>query len=317
MPLINAAYWSDYLQQTLQCYETGLLRQVAAHLAKPRNQWPVPELIERCVAVPANPALVDRRLKELDTDERRVLAFIGHSRQPRWNLGNLIELAVTCGHGDGLSVLMNLFQRGLLYPDLLAEKLPRLKDFESWLGHGGDGTLPVFAHPAVAARAIGEDLGLPRTWPSPKLPGPAESKAGGELGPGKATAGPVIYESDGLEWPLRLAVLWQQVLGAPLRRTAQGDLFKRDWERLLQNPLLNGAPTEGFAELPDTGFLAVALGEIEGLIETAENEWRAGTSAHLLGRRTGNNPVFLMVRFTPAEYLGRCSGPPRRPLPAG
>ena len=65
--------------------------------------------------------------------------------------------------------------------------------------------------------------------------------------------------------------------GCPSRRTTQGDLFKRDWERLSQDPLLNASPTEGFAELPDAGFLAVALGEIEGLIETDGSEWHAGT----------------------------------------
>ena len=171
---------------------------MAGQLAKPRNEWPVEELIERCVAVPANAALVDRRLRELDAGERRLLALVGHSRQPRWNLSNLIELAVTCGSGDGLPVLMNLFQRGSAYPDLLAENLPRLKDFESWLGHGGDGTLPVFARPVVTARAIGEDLGLPRTWLglNPQSPGEIGGPQPRRRLLRNASAGPVIHESE-------------------------------------------------------------------------------------------------------------------------
>lgn len=134
MPLIDPAYWSEYLRQTLQCYEVSLLRNVAAPLLKPRNQWPVAELIDRCVAVTTNTALIDRRLSELDAPERQLLALIGHSRQPRWNLGNLVELLMALGHAEGLPTVLKLFEQGLLYPDLPAVKVPRLKSFEQWVG---------------------------------------------------------------------------------------------------------------------------------------------------------------------------------------
>src|SRR5262249_54431524 len=49
---------------------------------------------------------------------------------------------------------------------------------------------------------------------------------------------------DGLEWLLRLGVLWQQASAAPFRRTQQGGLFKRDVERLEEGPLLNGPPPD-------------------------------------------------------------------------
>ena len=64
MSSADPAFWSDYLRQTLERYDEPLLRQVAGKLFKPRNQWPVDELIERGLATVGNAAVIDRRLKE-------------------------------------------------------------------------------------------------------------------------------------------------------------------------------------------------------------------------------------------------------------
>ena len=66
MPTPELAFWSDLLRQTLASYDEPLLRQIAARLIRPRNQWPVEELIERCVAGAENPAVLDRRLADLE-----------------------------------------------------------------------------------------------------------------------------------------------------------------------------------------------------------------------------------------------------------
>src|SRR4051812_10599445 len=132
-----------------------------------------------------------------------------------------------------------------------------VRSFEQWLAFAGPENLQVFAHPLAMARAVGEDLGLG------ECPGVAE------------VTGPV-QEADGLEWPLRLAVLWQQVAGAPLRRTQQGEFFKRDLERLGQDSLLNASSAEGLPAPPDAGFLAVALAECAGLVREGDGELRAG-----------------------------------------
>jgi hypothetical protein len=86
-----------------------------------------------------------------------------------------------------------------------------------------------------------------------------------------------IHEADGLEWPLRTAALWQLLLGSPLRRTQQGDFFKRDLDRLRADPLLNSSPADNLKELPDAGLLAVDLAQSEGLVQVEEGELRAGT----------------------------------------
>src|SRR5690349_8888119 len=118
MPPSEAASWSERLRRTLRCYDEPLLRQVAARLFKPRNQWPADELIERSLGTVANPPVLDRRLADLDPAARQLLGLIGRSRQPRWQVGNLVELLVTLGHPDGLAPVLAALRAGLLYPDV-------------------------------------------------------------------------------------------------------------------------------------------------------------------------------------------------------
>jgi hypothetical protein len=255
MPLLDPAFWTDHVRRTLGRYDEPLLRQVAAKLVRTRNQWPAEELIERCVATAANAAVIDRRLHDLAPACRRLLALLGHSRQPRWNLGNLVELLLALGVADGLGPVFPLLEAGLLFPDL-GPGVPRLKRFEQWLGHASGAAPAVFTHPFIMNRALGEDLGLP------ECPGADRAVGGGQ-------------EADGLEWPLRLDVLWQLVVAGPFRRTQQGGFFKRDLDRLLQDPLLSAAPADSLAELPDAGLLAVALAAVEGLVRESEGELKA------------------------------------------
>jgi hypothetical protein len=265
MALIDPASWSERLRQTLACYDEPLLRQVAAKLYRPRSQWPVDELIDRCVQTLDNAPVLDRRLQDLELPARQLLACIGHSRQPTWSVGNLVELVVMLGHADGLAAVRQLLEAGLLYPQLeVSTATPgqatprsssRIKSFDLWLGQG---QAKAFAPASVSARAIGTDLSLPAC------------PAAAELGESAAA-----HEADGLEWLLRLAVLWQQVTAGALRRTQQRDFFKRDLERLRDDPLLAGAPAISLGEGPDPGLFIVALALSEGLLEESAGELRA------------------------------------------
>jgi hypothetical protein len=274
MPPTAPATWTDRLRRTLACYEEPLLRQVAARLFKPRSQWPAEELIERSINTFQNPAVLDRRLADLDPAARQLLALIGHSRQPRWQVGNLVEMLVALGHADGLDAVVHLLQAGLLYPEIAPAagvngSGPRLRHFEQWLAQTEGRRLTVFAHPLVTGRLSPQDLALPECPGQGALQGQSTAAA---RNPGVAT-----QEADGLEWPLKLAVLWQQVASAPLRRTQQGGFFKRDLERLKSEPLLNAAPADALVALPDPGLLAVELALGEGLVYETDGELRAGT----------------------------------------
>src|SRR3954465_864996 len=211
----DPAPWSDRLAATLRRYDEPLLRKVAGRLLRPRNLWPVEDLISRSLEVFDNPVVLDRRLAELAPASRQLLALIGHSRQPEWVLGNLVELAMALGCEDGLAPVLDLLEAGLASPVLDLSPAPpsgrRLAGFEHWLGTVSGPGLVVFSPPQVFGRAVGTDLGLPDLS--------AEGPEGGGLA---VTTG--VLEADGLEWLFRLGVLWQQVAAAPLRRTQQGGL---------------------------------------------------------------------------------------------
>jgi hypothetical protein len=242
-------------EHTFRSYDESLLRQVAAKLIKPRNHWPVEELIARCCAGLENVALIDRRLKELSQAERRLLALMGHSGQSRWQVVHLIEMSLTLGDQDGVETVWNLLESGLLMPELLANA-KRLRGFNQWLGQSGQSPSIVFTNGTVIRRALGADLGIPAL----------SSRSDVESG---------IHEADGLEWPLRLAALWQMASSDPLRRTQQADFFKRDQDRLQNNALLNSAPADSPFGSSGMPFWLAELALAMGILHEADSEWRA------------------------------------------
>ena len=248
-------HWTDRLEAALAGYSPDLLRQVAARLLKTRNQWPPEELIERIRESSRNAPVIDRRLKDLPQTARTVLALIGLSRRPEWKAGHLLAMLATLGHADGTDPLQALFDDGLIYP-LRPPGSPKLQSFQHWLATETGSGLRLFAHPHVTARARGEDLGLPELAALP--PSRAE-----------------VREADGLEWPLRLAVAWQQTAESPLRRTMQQDFFKRDLQRLRSDPLLTAPFAENLAEVPDVGLLAVAWAVHADLLHEIDTELHA------------------------------------------
>jgi hypothetical protein len=259
--------WNSHIRGTLQRYDEATLRQVAHRLCKPRNQWPVDELLDRVVAALNNAAMVDRRLKELPAACRQLLSVIGHSRQSRWPVGALVELLAMLGHADGMTPIVTLLESGLLLPELFplgtqeqeepTNHRPRVKAFDAWLQRP-ELIPPLLAPPVVTQRPIGEDLGIA----CPEAPSVDGKQP--------------IHEADGLDWPLRLAVLWQQMLGSPLRRTQQGEFFKRDFEKLQSDPLTSSAPTDALGPVSDPGFFAVALASASGLVNEHDTELEAG-----------------------------------------
>jgi hypothetical protein len=257
--------WNQHTRHTLKRYDEALLRQVAHKLCKPRNQWPVDEILDRVAAALNNAAMIDRRLKELPTACRQILAVMGRGRQTRWPVGTLVEILVVLGHEDGLAPLVTLLESGLLLPELFPlgsdpdqekSNRTRFKNFASWLARSEPMPM-LLAAPAVSGRVLSEDLGL-------------------ECPQADVSAKASVHEADGLDWPLRLATLWQQALASPFRRTQQGDFFKRDADRLGGDPLLSAAPTDALVPIADPGFLAAALAISCGLLREEGAELHAG-----------------------------------------
>ena len=246
--------WSERARAALSGYSEPLLRAVAARLVKPRANQPVDDVLDKLVGTLTNAPVIDRRVRELPPECRKLLALIGLSRQERWKVGHLLTLLAALDHAEGFAPVQTLLETGLLFPELPPTS-PPLADFAAWLGASGVLSAVVFAHPAVSVRSRGEDLGLP--------------DLAGEL-PGSAAR-----QSDGLEWPLRLAVVWQQVSAGPVRVTQANTLFKRDLTRLQADPLLSAAPADGLAPVPDAGVLALFWAKAIGLLSQAEDELKA------------------------------------------
>src|SRR5262249_33670898 len=110
----------------------------------------------------------------------------------------------------------------------------------------------------ITARAVGLGLALPQGPPPVALDRPA------------------VHEADGLDLPLRLAALWQQVHAGPLRRTLAAGFFKRDLDPPRGRPVPNPPPPDVLAEVPDPALLAVTLAGAEGLLREADGELHAG-----------------------------------------
>ncbi len=249
--------WLDAVRGILERYDESLLRPVATRLCRPRNQWPVQELIDRSLQTLQNPAVVDRRLKDIPIETRRVLAVVRQSGQMRWAVGNLCEIGALLGSGIGHEAIVELIQAGLAFPDVGPEATARgkIKQLNSWLAHAH---LPTVLIPAsVTDRLEGENLGLADVL-EPVVPSGA------------------TLESDGLDWLLRLAIIRQIVNDSPLRRTQSREFFKRDLDRIRGDSLLGSAPAGAVTDVPDPDLFAVGLALALGLLVDRDGEVSLG-----------------------------------------
>jgi Helicase conserved C-terminal domain len=256
-PIDSDADWTARCRDAMSSYSAPLFKEVASRLIRPRANQPNEELLDKSVGMLVNPPVIDRRIRDLPVASQRLIALIGLSRQPRWRVGHILMLLSSLGHDEGFGPIEEALKSGLIYPYSWTHGSP-LDDFTSWLGRSGSLSAEVFAHPAVAMRARGVDLGLP------ELGKP-------ELAP---QSGP-LHSADGLDWPLRLAAMWQQVLAAPVRHTQANTLFKKDLTRLQSDELLSGSWSSETNKPPDLGVLALQWAAAAELLSDKDSELTA------------------------------------------
>lgn len=250
--------WDEFARTALSHYDETLLRSVAAKLFKPRNQWPVEELIDRSIEAFTNAPMIDRRVRELPTAAQQLLAVIALSRQPRWTVGQLLALLGCMEHQEGLLPITTLLDTGLILPEVQGgEAAAKIRQWEDWIG-----TTTMHAriavHPAVTERAMKVPTGLP-------------------VLPGKKFEVKDVRVADGLEWFLRAGVLWQQLRGNGMRFTQSRMLFKRDLTRLQTDPLLSANLSESPNSGNDLGILALEVTIGLGLLRIDQGEVTTST----------------------------------------
>lgn len=267
MPPTAEPDWSLRCREALARYGESLLREVADRLVRPRTRQPADELLDKAAATFANAPVIDRRIKDQPAASRKLLALVGISRQPRWKVGHLLTLLAALGDSDGFAPVQTLLDAGLLFPELDPDA-PPVSDFTTWFGPDGMNRAVVFAHPGVAARARKEELGLP----DPANPDREEVPSARREGFGGAPR-----TADALEWPLRLAAVWQQVHAEPVRLTQGNTLFKRDLTRLQADPVLSAPPVDQLAPISEAGVLALLWAKAAGLLTERDGSLEAGT----------------------------------------
>lgn len=242
------------VQASLERYSEPLLRSVVDHLAKPRTKLSADELVEKVVDCLGNAIVIDRRIQDRSPGSKVALLAASRSRQPRWQVGQLITIAATMGHAEGWQSVVELLQNGLVVPD--QPRLP-IPDFDAWFAAAGGLRATVLIPEPVRRRAAAMAIDLPVL----------ESAAV------KGAAPP----NDLLNVPLRLAALRQRVEAEPVRLTKTGTLYKKDQTRFDDDPVLAQPAVRDAGLLPM--FWAVAAGWLVRDGETLRvGEWSLETS---------------------------------------
>ncbi len=192
-----------------------------------------------------NARAIESLLGRLEHGPRMALGLFALTEATSWPVLGLTQ-ALECLGAEPLATVRALVEAGVLAVsvdsvadrELLGDVIGRLER--------EPGGLTLHAHPAALAAA--------RTvLPAGSRPVPA-----GPVG--------MIREADGLEPVLRLAALWQRVDEDPLRQTQQGMLYKRDRERLEDDPVLAGPISDALEPLPDMTALWLSLAFGVGLV---------------------------------------------------
>jgi hypothetical protein len=198
-----------------------------------------------------SPSTLSAQVAELSPAARVAVSLFGVTETTAWPYQGLAHALATLGL-EPRAAILELLERGLLAID----------------GIAGQGPGGIVDPPAIDdfARRIEPDPGSSVLRIHPSVPQAVRAtRPEIEL---RSYSGPVgrVRESDGLEPILRLGALWQRVGVEPLRQTQQGTLYKRDQERLEEDPVISGSIDDAPEPLPGLPALWLSLARRVGLI---------------------------------------------------
>jgi hypothetical protein len=203
------------------------------------------------------PAAVEALAARLPVGSRLALSLFAVTEARSMSLAGLAHALGVLGV-ESTPALVRLLELGLLAIEPSAEIGP-VDDFATALKRGSRAGLAFRVHPTVphAVRTVRPEGGL------------------------RPASGPVgqIREADGLEPILRLGALWQRAAAEPFRRTQQGAFYKRDRERIVNDPVLAGPIADAMVPLPGLAMLWLELARQVGLLEPDEAGQRLRAAA--------------------------------------
>ncbi|HWE37183.1 MAG TPA: helicase-associated domain-containing protein, partial [Isosphaeraceae bacterium] len=242
---------------------TSLAATLLALGEEPRGRRPA-ALADAIADRLAEPGAVRGVLETLPPGARLALGLFPMVDEAAWPVAGL-GLGVRCLGVEPMPAIAALIASGLLVNRAAA-----------------DGHHDVIPHPSALAAA------------RPALP-IAE-------GPPKVSRVAQVREADGLEPILRLAALWQRVDELPLRQTQQGSLYKRDRERLEDDPALAGTIADALEPLPDMVPLWLSWARGVGLIAPeADSDRIVAAPASSWPEHAADLPASLAARWLGAR----------------
>ncbi len=241
-----------WFQETFSHYAPTLLAQIAKDLGKLVNS--------------KSRLLADQKILKILTDEKSaepIMKSLSPNLQASlWALSQFGSMPVRWDHAFRLievygdvnahKVLRTLLDYGIiaLQPEPNTSEVTLLSSRDD----GTNNLHPYVRVPAELAPIFARDLAL-------KIP--IQSYV----------ADSSFRQADGWEVPIRLGVVWQQARLSPLKRTQTGTLFKRDYERISEHPVMNAGMVDGRAELQQQAALFYGLAKQQG--------WLTGTQDQL------------------------------------
>ncbi len=221
------------------------------------------------------PRAADRLLPGLPLASRLAMTLLVVTETMEWTCEAMAHALACLGVGLNEAVAP-LVETGLLVLSLEAGAVVR--EAGKWL----DGSAPpgskLIAHPATvsSARTVRpEGATVPRSGPVRQ-----------------------VREADGLEPILRMAVIWQRVADSPLRQTQQGTLYKRDRDRLEDDPVIAGPIADALEPLPDMPAFWLALARGVGLLESEPGSERvAAASPDFWSENAYHLPQMTAIRW--------------------
>jgi len=262
-------------QRALERYDTGRLFEIHKILELGETITKPRALAEFLTERLGETRLVERLVAELGWDSRLAISLFAVSEASAWPLDGLVQ-ALACLGVDPPSALRYLLSRGIFALEFAESRNP--VDLNLLFEDGSGEGVNILAHPAM--------IGAVRT-----------TRPEGTL-TGTTSTVRQIREADGLELILRLGAVWQRVQEAPLRRTQQGSLYKRDRDRLEDDPVLAGPIADMIEPLPDmvAFWLAMARG-IGLLIDEANSDRIVAATPEFWVDNAVHLPQMLAVRW--------------------
>lgn len=245
----------DSYREALRAYDGATLATIAQGLGLSDPPSGRVSLAAKVLDHLSEPRAAERVTNELPQSSRLVLTLAAVTETHLWSVRALGHALSALGV-DAPAAVGPLIERGLFAASMggtLVRDPVRLLSFPE------SATATLHAHPAAVASA--------RTV----LPTEAQPPR----------SGPVLKprETDGLEAVLRLSAVWQRIADAPLRQTQQGTLYKRDRDRLEDDPVLAGPIADAIEPIPDMPAFWLTLARGVGLLESEAGSERI-TAAH-------------------------------------